>query len=242
VIAAQAEIAKLRFQPARFAGTRQLCKAPSESEKDNLMKVRGGFCAVSISACVAVFAVQARADTVMTVGPTGQYLTISDAVAAADADTNPKQDYTIQVMPGTYTNDFPHVTRPMTIEVDPQYAGQDVLLKSTEEVSNRKGIILTEASLIVDGLTMGAKIANSLGGNAAGIRDQNTDSAASLTIRNSTFIGNQNGILTGISSIETIAIVNSKVQKQRQPHDHRCAVLLPTRALRRPGRQLDGKQ
>jgi hypothetical protein len=53
-----------------------------------------------------------------------------------------------------------------------------------EEVPNRKRIILTEATLTIDGLTlMGAMVANSLGGNAG--------SPASLTMRNSTFIQNQ---------------------------------------------------
>src|SRR5207248_3359463 len=137
-------------------------------------------------------------ETVIKVGPQATYATISGAVEKADSDTDFNSYYFIDVIPGTYTNDFVHVTRPMTIRVDPRYAGQEVLLKATEEVPNRKGIILTEASLTVDGLTfMGAKIANSLGGNAAGIRDQSTTGRVNLTVRNSTFLENQNGILTG---------------------------------------------
>jgi pectin methylesterase-like acyl-CoA thioesterase len=120
----------------------------------------------------------ARAETkVLTVGTSGnfQYRTISAAVAAADADSNPNSYYDIQVAPGTYMNDFSVVTRPITIEVDPHKAGNPVLLKATEPLPNQKGIILTFASLTVDGLTfIGAMIDNSLGGNGAGIRDQNT--------------------------------------------------------------------
>ena len=39
-----------------------------------------------------------------------------------------------------------------------------------------------------------AAIANSLGGNGAGIRDQDTGNYDTLTVRNSTFINNQMGI------------------------------------------------
>ena len=132
-------------------------------------------------ACAAAFgtaAAPAGAETkILTVGLSGnfQYRTISAAVAVADADSNPNNYYDVQVAPGTYTNDFSVVTRPMTIEVDPRGAGGPVLLRAIVALPNQKGIILTSASLTVDGLTfMGAMIDNSLGGNGAGIRDQNT--------------------------------------------------------------------
>lgn len=122
-------------------------------------------------------------------------------------------------MPGTYTNDFPHVTRPMTIEVNPSYAGKRVLLQATEDLPNEKGIILNNANLTIVGLTFqGAHIANSLGGNGAGIRDQNTSNPASLIVRNSTFIGNQEGILTGANSAQTISIVNSRFINNGNPN------------------------
>src|SRR6266480_645975 len=102
------------------------------------------------------------ANVILTVGPAGQYHTISAAVAAADADANLDNYYDIQVAPGTYTNDFPEVTRPMTIEVDPKGVGKPVLLKATVPLPNQKGIVLTFASLTVDGLSfMGAAIDNS---------------------------------------------------------------------------------
>ena len=123
--------------------------------------------------CAAAFGTAARpagAETnILTVGPSGvfQYRTIGAAVAAADS--NPSSYYDIQVAPGTYTNDFSVVTRPMIIEVDPRRAGSPVLLEATVSLPNQKGIILTFASLTVDGLTfMGAMIDNSLGGNGAG--------------------------------------------------------------------------
>jgi hypothetical protein len=169
-------------------------------------------------------AMPAHSDTtILTVGASGhyQYATISAAVAAADADTDANKYYDVQVAPGTYTNDFPVVTRPMTIEVDPGRAGTPVVLNATVPLPNQKGIILAFASLTVDGLTFtGAMIDNSLGGNGAGIRDQNTGSPASLIIRNSSFIGNQEGILTGFDTGETIAIMNSKFENNGNPNQN----------------------
>jgi hypothetical protein len=156
---------------------------------------------------------------VLKVGPGGQYQTISAAVAAADADANLGNYYDVQVMPGTYTNDFPYVTRPMTIEVVPGYAGSPVVLDATEPLPNEKGIILTMASLTVNGLTFaGAQIDNSLGGNGAGIRDQNTAPGATLVISSSTFTGNQEGVLTGDDSSETITVTNSNFINNGNPN------------------------
>ena len=173
------------------------------------------------TAALGTPAMPAGAETkILTVGTSGnfQYRTISAAVAAADADSNAKNYYDIQVAPGTYTNDFSVVTRPMTIEVDPRRAGSPVLLEATVSLPNQKGIILTFASLTVDGLTfMGAMIDNSLGGNGAGIRDQNTTAGATLMVRNSVFTNNQEGILTGDDIGETIAVINSKFENNGNP-------------------------
>ncbi len=106
----------------------------------------------------------------------------------------------------------------MTIEVDPNYAGQAVVLNATVPLPNEKGIILAVASLTVNGLTFtGAHIANSLGGNGAGIRDQNTAPGASLMVLNSTFTGNQEGILTGVDDGETITVINSNFINNGNP-------------------------
>src|ERR1700751_69038 len=101
---------------------------------------------LSLGATVGISAAAASAETntiVLTVGPGGQYQTVSAAVSRADADTAPGNHYDIQIMPGTYTNDFPYVTRPMTIEVNPNYPGQAVVLKATENLPKEKGIIIT---------------------------------------------------------------------------------------------------
>ena len=148
---------------------------------------------------------------VLQAGPGGQYQSISAAVDAADTDADLGNYYEIKVMPGTYTNDFPYVMWPMTIEVNPNHMGSPVVLKATVGLPNEKGIILTVASLTVNGLTFtGAQIENSLGGNGAGIRDQNTGPGAVLMVLNSTFTGNQEGILTGNDAGETITVMNSQ--------------------------------
>ena len=172
-------------------------------------------------AVLGIVATPASADSrVLTVGASGnyQYGTISGAVAAADGDGNPNNYYDIEVAPGIYTNDFPVVTRPMTIKVDPQGAGNPVVLKATVPLPNQKGIILTSSSLTVDGLTFaGAMIDNSLGGNGAGIRDQNTGEGATLIVRNCIFTGNQEGILTGEDAGETVTVTNSKFENNGNP-------------------------
>lgn len=172
----------------------------------------------TLLAGIGGFAAAAEANTIiLTAGAGGQYKTVSAAVAAADADTNANDYYDIRVMPGAYVNDFPHVTRAMTIEVDPAYAGQPVVLRATKALPNEKGIILAAASLTVNGLTFtGAQIADSLGGNGAGIRDQNT-AAATLIVQNSVFTGNQEGILTGNDADETITVVNSNFVNNGNP-------------------------
>jgi hypothetical protein len=152
---------------------------------------------------------------VLTVGPAGQYKTVSAAAAAANHDGDVNTYYDIRVAPGTYINDFPMVSRPMTIET--ATPGRTVVLKATVPLPNGKGIIAMVSSLKVNGLTFtGAEIANALGGNAAGIRDQNTG-PASLIVENSIFTGNQEGILTGFDANETIAVSNSKFINNGNP-------------------------
>jgi len=140
-------------------------------------------------------------------------------VDAANADTNLNNAYDVQVLPGTYTNDFPTVTRPVTIEVDPCCAGQAVVLNATIDLPNQKGIILALASLTVNGLTFqGAHISNALGGNGAGIRDQNTFPSAKLIIQNSLFTGNQEGILTGDNPDQVVMVSNSSFVNNGNPN------------------------
>ncbi|MGH7045422.1 MAG: hypothetical protein ACREE2_03415 [Stellaceae bacterium] len=170
---------------------------------------------LAAGACAA----RAEADSVLKVGPKAPYQTVSAAVFAAEQDTNLATYYVIEVAPGTYINDFPAVTRPMTIEVDPAKAGRSVILKATEALPNEKGIILSTADLTVNGLTFeGAEIQNYLGGNGAGIRDQNPSTPARLVVENSTFVGNQEGILTGDNPAQSISIINSTFKNNGNPN------------------------
>jgi hypothetical protein len=93
-----------------------------------------------------------------------------------------------------------------------------VVLQATEPLPNEMGIIVTRASLTVDGLTFaGAYVDDSLGGNGAGIRDLNT-APASLVIQNSTFVGNETGVLTGDDPDETITVTNSRFVNNGNPN------------------------
>lgn len=170
------------------------------------------------AAIIILGAHTALAGTVtLSVGSGGLYRTISAAAAAADADTNAGDYYVINVAPGTYTNDFPLVTRPMTIQSSA--VGRAVILNATVPLPNEKGIILSFSNLIVDGLTFqGAEISNGLGGNGAGIRDQNTGIPATLIVENSSFINNQEGILTGYNSSQSISIINSTFKNNGNPN------------------------
>jgi hypothetical protein len=108
----------------------------------------------------------------------------------------------IYLAPGTYSGGaLPLITASMTLQLDPAFhaAAGAAILKTTP--TNSKGILtvptVANVNLTVNGLTFeNASISATLGGNAAGIRDQATG-ASNLTVLNSTFLHNQDGILTG---------------------------------------------
>lgn len=109
---------------------------------------------------------------------------------------------TILLAPGLYSGGaLPFITASMTFQLDPAFnapAGSAVL---NTDPAGSKGILTvpggTGINLTVDGLTFeNAAISSALGGNAAGIRYQGAG-AATLTVMNSLFLGNQDGILTG---------------------------------------------
>lgn len=123
----------------------------------------------------------------------------SSLVSAIDqANANPGS--VIYLAPGTYTGGaLPPITASVTLQRDPTMTG-DVILDTTP--TNQKGILtvpdtVTGVNLTVQGLTFeNAAISSSAGNNAAGIRDQSQGNA-SLTVSDSTFLNNQDGILTG---------------------------------------------
>jgi hypothetical protein len=137
-----------------------------------------------------------------TVGSGGgfDFATIS---AAANAETA-GNTYTINVAPGTYTNDFPVINQPTDIEA----TGPGVMLKAT--AANDQGIIETFANLTVNGLTITGAFTNpGAGDNAAAIRDHNNGSANAntLIVTNSVIENSQDGIETaGSGNKENVTI------------------------------------
>ena len=145
------------------------------------------------------------ADSLVTTVPAGahiihmganeQYTTLSSALAAASNGD------VIQVDAGTYTNDSAMVTKNVTI----QGVGGLAHFQSTANIGNDKAILVDQAqSLTIQNLEFsGAQVAE---GNGAGIRFE----AGTLTIQNSWFHDNQDGILTGTVSGGKISIDHSQ--------------------------------
>ena len=116
------------------------------------------------------------------VGASRSLTTLSAGVAAASAGD------TICMDPGDYVNDFVTIDKPVRI----LGVGGRARLIATVPPPNAKGIIVSQADLEIDNLEFsGAAISPALGNNAAGIRKE----AGNLTIANSHFHDNQNGIL-----------------------------------------------
>ncbi len=130
----------------------------------------------------------------LTVGANQQFQHIADAVAAArDGDV-------ILVQAGTYVNDFATVTHKITL----QGVGGMVKMVATVPPTNGKAILTTDADVTVDHFEFsGAKVADK---NGAGIRYD----TGNLTIANSYFHDNENGLLAAADAQGTITIKNSE--------------------------------
>lgn len=162
----------------------------------------------AVLATAAFPTLAAHAGTTALNVPSAQYPTIAAAVAAANLDTDLTNQYVISIAPGTYTNDTAEIDRAMTIQA--AQPGSAVILNETAALPNEKGILLAYAPLTVDGLTFqNAWISNDLGGNGAGIRDQDGSNNGTLTVRNSTFINNQMGILTANGTTNNVVLDNN---------------------------------
>ena len=132
--------------------------------------------------------------TVLNVGQGQTYSTIAAAVNAShDGDV-------VAVQAGTYVNDFFAVNTKITIEG----IGGMANLVATQSPPNGKAIVTTNTDVTIDHLAFsGAAVAD---GNGAGIRYQ----AGNLTITNSYFHDNQEGLLGNPSADGTITIRNSE--------------------------------
>ncbi len=131
---------------------------------------------------------------ILYVGAAQQYTRIADAVIAShDGDV-------IQVQAGTYLNDFATINTKITIEG----VGGMVHLSATQAPPDGKAVLTTNTDVTLDHIEIsGAQVAD---GNGAGIRYQ----AGNLTITNSWFHDNQDGILGGSGGVGTITIRNSE--------------------------------
>jgi hypothetical protein len=156
------------------------------------------------------FAVATCIVSVVGFGPSAQAAVIyatnfsefSSAINAANLDPGS----TIFLAPGTYTGgELPNILASLSIALDPAFGASagSAILNTTP--TGEKGLLtvpsgLSNINLSVDGLTFqNATISDADGGNAAGIRFQSAG-PSSLLVTNSTFLGNQNGILTGFGA------------------------------------------
>ncbi|WP_376089882.1 M10 family metallopeptidase C-terminal domain-containing protein [Roseomonas sp. CCTCC AB2023176] len=132
--------------------------------------------------------------TTLTVGSGKQFSTISSAIAASrDGDV-------VAVDAGTYVNDFATVRTKITLEA----VGGLVHMKATVPPTNGKAILVSTTDLTVSGFEFsGAKVADR---NGAGIRYE----GGHLTVTDSYFHHNENGILGGSAKTGSITIRDSE--------------------------------
>ncbi len=132
--------------------------------------------------------------TTLTVGAKQQFHRIADAVAAArDGDV-------VLVQAGTYVNDFATVAHRITL----QGVGGMVKMVATVAPTNGRAILTTASDVTVDHFAFsGAKVADQ---NGAGIRYD----SGNLTVTNSCFHDNENGLLAAAAAQGTITIRNSE--------------------------------
>jgi hypothetical protein len=150
-------------------------------------------------------------------------------LTAAIGTANQAVGSTIYLAPGIYSGGaLPLVTASTIFQLDPAFhaAAGAAILNTTP--TNSKGLLTVPGfssgvDLTVDGLTFeNASISAALGGNGAGIRYQGSG-AASLTILNSIFLNNQEGILAGTGGPApqeqlAVSIVNSLFANNGAPN------------------------
>jgi len=128
----------------------------------------------------------------------GSFATLADAVAAASSGA------TINVAAGTYADQSATVAAGTALTI--QSVGGLAIFNAISPLANTQGIIKTFGDLTVNGLQFeNAHIDNSLGGNGAGIRYK----SGSLTVLNSIFLNNQEGILGDADPTGTVLIDHS---------------------------------
>jgi hypothetical protein len=130
----------------------------------------------------------------LTVGSEKQFTTIASAIAAANNGD------TIQVQAGTYVDDFATITKNINLVG----VGGMVHIVADQNIPNGKAILVTDANVSIDHFEFsGARVAD---GNGAGIRQE----SGNLTITNSYFHNNQDGILATPSANGSLSIDHSE--------------------------------
>jgi hypothetical protein len=157
---------------------------------------------------IAIASLSTAHAATLTVGAGQTYSTVSAAVGAATAGD------TIDILAGTYVDQTATVDKPLTIQ---GIGGAVIFTQSANtEISNLKAFLVINASATISGLTFqNASISNANGGNGAGIRYV----AGDLVVRDSRFIGNQDGILAtpNLLGTGTLTVANSFFSFNGQP-------------------------
>ncbi len=115
----------------------------------------------------------------LNVGIGQTYATLAAAIASASGGD------TINVQAGTYTDQVATINKPLTIVG----VGGMPVFTATANLSNGKGFLVVDADVTIDNISFSNAQVTDL--NGAGIRYE----AGAMIVRNSQFIGNQNGIL-----------------------------------------------
>ncbi|HXR89359.1 MAG TPA: hypothetical protein VN750_03665 [Steroidobacteraceae bacterium] len=138
----------------------------------------------------------------------GTYDSLAAAVAAAASGS------VIDVVAGTYRDQSATIPRASVLTI--QSVGGMAIFDAVSPLANTQGIIKTFGDLTVNGLEFtNAAISNALGGNGAGIRYKR----GNLTVLNSVFRNNQEGILGDADPDGTVLIDHSTFIGNGNPTD-----------------------
>lgn len=132
------------------------------------------------AACPGQSAGNRREGRTLTVGPGEEFRTLGDAVGASFAGD------VVVLRGGVYKNQSAFIRHPLTIR---SYPGERAIIRGTQKIPNRRGFLVARADLTLEGVVLSGATVPAR--NGAGIRWESGD----LTIRDTDFIDNENGIL-----------------------------------------------
>ncbi|GAA0559966.1 right-handed parallel beta-helix repeat-containing protein [Rhizomicrobium electricum] len=152
--------------------------------------------AATVTFAFAVLPAASHAATTFTVGPTQYYKTIQAAVDKANSGD------TINIQPGTYG--AANITKSNLLI---QGIGTTAPVITGKSYGDKGLFVISGTNTTIKNITF--QNATSTSGNGAGIRMQGTN----LTVLNSKFTGNQDGILTDANTKSTLTVKNSTFDK-----------------------------